>query len=168
MVDDQAALTADICAASGCERGRRAGGLCLMHYGRRRREKARQLARESPEQIPHGTLSGYDIFGCHCDACSGRKRNRSATYRERNLTRERARQRAVVALRPNWFVSQLQNQSASQSVTLETAVNHRKLWTNAEFVALGDESISNEELAAQLGRSLYAIRKKRALMRRAK
>jgi hypothetical protein len=74
---------------------------CHACGNRRSRARAQQRAKADPTLVPHGTPSGYDYWGCRCDACSDANFRVGLEQREKHARRRaaKAQERRVQAAR---------------------------------------------------------------------
>lgn len=74
---------------------------CHACINRRSRAKAQERAKADPTVVPHGTLSGYDYWGCRCDGCSDANFRVGLEQREKHARRRdaKARERRMQAAR---------------------------------------------------------------------
>lgn len=66
---------------------------CHACINRRSRMKAQERAKADPTVVPHGTLSGYDYWGCRCDGCSDANFRVGLEQREKHARRRDAKAR---------------------------------------------------------------------------
>lgn len=111
---------------------------------RTRKNRARTNRPPRAGRVPHGTITGYTGWACRCGPCSQAARDYAA------------RRNSV----------ELENKRARNAQTRPGARNWRKQWTGAELevVALNPDRTA-VELAGVLGRTEYAVRRIRRLLR---
>lgn len=88
-----------------------------------------------PEDIPHGTASGYRFWGCRCEPC---------------VVAQKSKVQALAKRR--------------NDATREVAHHHNHLWTGAELEVAARADLTAKQVAVMLGRTVSAVHTKRRLM----
>ena len=111
---------------------------------RSRRQRMRDRARAHPEDVPHGTISGYDLWGCRCDECARRQADRAKAWRKSESGSASNNQ------------SSTRSQQRSQQGT--SPARRWQPWTGVELAYLAEnrDAQTTAEMALQLGRTFYA------------
>jgi hypothetical protein len=63
--------------------GHRRCRICARQGALAAKERARTIAETDPSRIPHGTIAGYNNYGCRCDSCKAAERERAKAKRQR-------------------------------------------------------------------------------------
>lgn len=86
LLDELLGPNGGICAGPECNYVAHRDGLCLGHYGQRKRSGELKPLRKYPDEHECGTLRKYAL-GCHCGKC------RAANARQRKALWENRRKR---------------------------------------------------------------------------
>lgn len=90
-----------------------------------------------PSHVAHGTANAVNNYGCKCDACRDFANQVNSDHRAQTNARLR-----------------------------EAAARHGQVWTGRELETLANTDLTESQVGAALGRSLYAIRSARERLRR--
>lgn len=130
------------------------------------------------QDVPHGTVTGYQWHRCRCLDCrtaaTQAARQRAQSRRSSDVpphvihgTANAAYNYGCACLECRDFANRKNAERRSQTNArlLEVATRHGQVWTGRELELLATSGMSETELAASLGRTLYSIRSARERLR---
>lgn len=162
-----------VCSVDDCERPHSGRGLCALHYRRQfgkprqRRTWAENAVRNAERTLRNGGLLvppvglPYHPIARTCRSCGA-----LVTTPPERLRRESGRlipcpecqRRKMSRMRPH-LIAVSRRQQAESAVT---ATGRYQEWTDAELEMVDRRDLSLSQIAATVGRTVYAVRMKRA------
>lgn len=141
-------------------------------------QRLNMTARRRKKQAPtHGTRSGYFNHGCRCGACAAAGKSHNAARREafadgRWAAGHGTQRRFADGCRCadcSWIYRQICRQQRAYShrrndLSRDSAHRSGYEWTGPELEIASRDDLSASEVAAMLGRTIWAVQRQRVLL----
>lgn len=181
-----------LCDEEGCDRPHRANGLCTHHYEKWRRAAglkppSRPLTRSERASwalgkgvVPHPPRAlPYRPLAMTCPDCGMLRTTPDHMLRKdagkmpacprcrvaRVKRYQRNREKVDEEFRRKLRKRVDRNRKQANSLTLDTAHNHGKMWTGPELEIVARDDLSARQVAVMLGRTLYAVKHARQALK---